>query len=80
MSWKDGFNAALLKFLKEELKRDDAVEVIDFETERQERGYFDTCGYNITVVVINYRDSKGFLKTAEWDGDFGELIRELTEE
>jgi hypothetical protein len=80
MSWKEGFYAALLKFLREELGKSDAVEVTGFHSEREERGYCETCAYSTTVIVINYRTEGGrFVETAEWEGEFAELISRLEE-
>lgn len=79
MSWKEGFYAALLRFVKEELGRDDAVQVTSFETTRQERGFCETCSYETTVIEISYRSISGNLRLAEWEGDFGELISRLAD-
>jgi len=80
MSWKDGLNAALLKFLKEEMGKTDATEIVDFRPDRQERGYCDTCAYSVTVVEISYRTGGNQrTKTVEWEGEFSDLISRLGE-
>jgi hypothetical protein len=80
VSWKDGFNAALLKFVREDLGHPEATEVTDFRTEVQDRGLCDTCGYSVTVAQISYRvEGVKYPRTAEWDGDFAELITRLAD-
>jgi hypothetical protein len=76
-NWKDGFYAALLEFTRTKLGRTDATEVVEVETETQERGYCETCSYSTTVIVITYKDSGGRLRVAEWEGSFSDLISSL---
>lgn len=79
MSWKEGFSAALLKFVREDLGKADATEVTNFDSTTQERGNCDTCGYTVTVIEITYRTADRGGLMAEWEGDFGELIRRLSD-
>lgn len=77
--WKKGFYESLLRFVRGELGKTDALEVTNVETETQERGYYERCAYSVTVINIYYRtDAFPYPRIAEWEGDFGELINRLT--
>ena len=80
MSWKDGFNAALLRFLQQNMNKPQAAEVTDFTEGRQVMSYCDTCGYDTAIVEITYKDRDGCNRIATWEGSFSLLIGELTEE
>lgn len=71
MSWKEDFNAALLRFTREDLHHYDAEEVTGFE---QAGGQWSE-----PVIEITYRDRAGHSRIAEWQGDFAELIGRLAE-
>lgn len=78
MSWKEGFDAALLRLVREDLGAPDATEVTGFE-QREIEGYrwssytFEPAS---TIVDIRYRAS-GYASTVTWKGDFSDLIRKL---
>lgn len=54
-------------------------EVIDVEQEDRDVGGCETCAYSYTVVEITFRDGDGYRETYVYEGDMGELIRELTD-
>lgn len=78
MGWKEGFNAALLRFVQEKLDSK-AAEIRHFEQRTEERGYCDTCGYTTVVTGISYYDNDGRIEYKTWEGNFADLINELTE-
>lgn len=77
MSWKEGFGEALFRFLKD--RADDAIQLIDYETDTEDRGYCETCSYSVTIVRFTYRDRDDRIKYYEWEGNFPELISALGE-
>ena len=75
-SIKDKICEALGKYL--ERNEFEIKKVIDFEEEKKNDGYCETCWYEYTVVVITYLNKKGKEKTYTYSGFFSDLIRELT--
>lgn len=78
MSWKDGFYAALLEFVKKNLDVS-AAEVTGFKEEEEIRGYCETCSYSTIVVKIDYKNTDGRHCWKEYEGNFADLIRELSD-
>jgi hypothetical protein len=80
MSWKDGFYAALLRFLRDEMGHPEAVAVTCFE-EDMSLVRCDTCSYTVTTVTISYRTgSSGPEYAADWEGSLVSLITRLSED
>jgi hypothetical protein len=81
MSWKEDLNAALLKFLREEMGKTDATEVTGFEEDYQPgTGNYDSLDYSTWSVDIYYRSPEHkYPLIATWEGRFSELITRLSD-
>ena len=55
----------------------DCVEVVSYEEETKYDGYCETCYYEWTEVVIEYKDSNGDTQSYNYWGGFAELVRAL---
>ena len=80
MYWKESFDKALLRFVQTTLGKPDAAEITYFDQVMREMGVCETCGYSTAFIEINFRDKDGKPGSAEWQGDFGMLLTNLTEE
>ena len=80
MSWKEDFNQALLRFVREDLSHPDAVKVTGFEQIYRPgfRWSEYTADSDETVIEIYFANEGGPAVT-EWRGDFGELISRLSD-
>lgn len=83
-----GLEKALLEFVERELQDDDPMydELIDapdalisWEEKTTESGGCPTCWFETTEVEVIYLTVRGMKETFWYDGDFGNLIRELTD-
>jgi len=74
------FNDALLQSMLDMLnaRNLDAVQVVAYEEVEKSDGYCDSCYYEWTEVEITYLTNEGQTRVYSYGGDFGELIRELT--
>ena len=75
------FNEALLESMLELIKarsNPEAVKVIAYEEVDKSSGYCETCFYEYTEVLITYTLASGGTAVYDYAGDFGELIRDLT--
>ena len=79
-SWKDGFYAALLEFVKKELDGD-AVQVTSFEERISESLQWSEVTFDsgYVYIEITYKDSYGRSRYKEWRGNFAELIQVLSD-
>jgi hypothetical protein len=75
-------NDALLEAMTKALGRwgFSGVTAVAYKQDERSEGYCDTCYHEYTVVTITYRTADGSSGVYEYYGDFGELIRELTNE
>jgi C4-type Zn-finger protein len=75
------FNEALLESMLEMIQKNypNAKKVVAYEEVEKSTGYCDSCYYEYTEVYIQYLTEENTEpKTYNYSGDFGELIRELT--
>jgi len=56
------------------------VEVTSYDETYRYGGGCETCAFEYTVVEIYYTDEDGASKSFEYDGSFGTLISNLTDE
>jgi hypothetical protein len=56
-----------------------AVRVTGYKEEKLYGGYCETCYYEQYVVEIYYLTETGVFKEYEYDGQFADLLRELTQ-
>lgn len=76
------FNEALLEAMLRFVQKSDgtAVKVTAYEQVTESSGYCETCYSEYAMVYIDYDTSNGGSSRYSYYGDFGELIRELTDE
>lgn len=81
MSWKEGFNAALLRFLKEDMGKGDAVEVTSVEESAYEGAQYSEVTKDSPFITVEFywKDNTGKSRWTEWEGSFADLIGRLTE-
>lgn len=81
MSWKEGFYAALLEFVRTELGKTDWTEITSVETAAHEGIVYSEVTAEGPTVWVEFagRDNTGRNRWCEWEGDFGELISRLTD-
>jgi hypothetical protein len=81
-----GLEKALLEFVERELRSldefhedyDTPTALISWEEREYSSGGCDTCAFNYTEVQVVYRTQVGDTEVFNYDGDLGDLIRELT--
>jgi hypothetical protein len=83
MSWKDGFKAALLKYIKS-CGRENAVEILSWDEEitSGDMGGCDTCGWGADEpyeLAIYYLTEDGVRSVYTTTTPFGELLDYLTD-
>lgn len=75
IDFQDSFKNALKRWMIEYGL--DVVEVVDFQDDTESGGYCDSCWYETAVVVITYIDSAKKRHKFSYQGQFGELIKQL---
>jgi hypothetical protein len=77
-----GFTSALEeelgKFIVENTDAYSAT-VLAWRDDTEIGGYCETCRYTEAILWISYKDQSGKIKEYKYYGDFGDLIRELTD-
>ena len=76
------FSEALLDSMLALVRHEDdtADKVTAYEEVKKSGGYCKTCYYEYIEIEITYTTTEGDVKVFNYYGDFGELIRELTNE
>ena len=79
MSWKDGFHAAVKKYLTEQSYRPitDIVDVISVESVSPSQYFCDTCGPDPEKVLVRYTRQNGKIRETEIYIEFGEFLNSL---